>query len=78
MLMYFMVYVCFLVRWIDPNATPVVHSPRRIPVALEEKVKQQLQSMVDDDIITKVTTPTDWVNSMVVVEKPNSNSVRIC
>ena len=28
-------------------------------------------------VIKKVTTPTDWVNSLVVVEKPN-RKLRIC
>ena len=28
-------------------------------------------------VITKVDTPTDWVNSMVVVEKP-SGALRVC
>ena len=29
------------------------------------------------EIIKRVNEPTDWVNSMVVVEKPNGN-LRIC
>ena len=33
--------------------------------------------MVSNDIITKVTEPTDWVNSMVVVQKPNGD-LRVC
>ena len=34
--------------------------------------------MVQHDIITPVTEPTEWVNSMVVVEKPSSGKLRIC
>ena len=44
-----------------------------VPVALRDKVKQELDLMVSNDIITKVTEPTDWVNSMVVVQKPNGD-----
>lgn len=29
-------------------------------------------------IITKVTEPTDWVNALVVVEKPRTGALRIC
>ncbi len=34
--------------------------------------------MEDNSIITKVTEPTDWVNSMVVVEKPETGKLRVC
>ena len=62
---------------LHPDAEPVVHPPRRVPMALRDKVKQELDRMVELDIIAKVTKPTDWVNSMVVVEKRNGD-LRIC
>ena len=34
--------------------------------------------MVQHDIITPVTEPTEWGNSMLVVEKPSSGKLRIC
>ena len=34
--------------------------------------------MEDSDIITKVTEPTDWVNSLVITEKPKTGKLRIC
>ena len=34
--------------------------------------------MEDNKIIQKVTEPTDWVSSLVIVKKPNSNKLRIC
>ena len=33
--------------------------------------------MVDLDIIEPVQKPTNWVNGLVVVEKPNG-SIRVC
>lgn len=33
--------------------------------------------MIDMNIITKVTEPTDWVSSLVVVHKPNG-ALRVC
>ena len=58
------------------NAKPVVHPPRKIPFAIRDKVKAELDRMETLGVIQRVEHPTDWVNSMVVVEKPNK--VRIC
>jgi hypothetical protein len=48
---------------VDPTVTPVINPSRTIPAALRSGVK--------------VEEPTDWVSSMVVVEKPNGK-LRIC
>ena len=61
---------------LEPHAKPVQHVPRRVPVAIREAVKEQLDDMEQRDIIAKVTEPTDWISSMVVVKKPNK--LRIC
>ena len=61
---------------IDNSVTPTVNPPRRIPIALKEKVSNELQRMLKMNIIAHIEEPTDWVNSMVVVEK--SNNLRIC
>lgn len=55
----------------DPNITPVVHAPRKVPVALKIKIETELKRMASLGVITKQTEPTDWVNSMVTVTKPN-------
>ena len=59
------------------DATPVIHPPRRVPVATHYKVKQELERMEKHGIIAKVSEPTDWVNSMVVVHKPNGD-LKVC
>ena len=56
--------------------TPVIHPPRKLPAALCERVKDELQAMESQGIIKKVTQPTLWVNSMVN-EKRNGD-LRIC
>ena len=56
--------------------TPVVHPPRKLPVSLREQVKAELDNMVENQIIAPVTEPTQWVSSMVVVQK--KNKIRIC
>ena len=60
---------------LDANAKPVVQPPRRIPVAMQGQLKEELDNMVKMGIIKKTTEPTDWVSSLVVVQKPNGKYV---
>ena len=62
---------------IDENVPPVVHSSRKIPIALKEEVKEELDRMMRLDVIEPVTEPTDWVNQIVVARKPNGK-LRMC
>ena len=62
---------------IDSEVRPVVHAPRRVPLSMMSRVKQELECMEKAGIIAKVDKPTDWVSSMVCVEKKDG-SVRIC
>ena len=59
------------------DANPVIDAPRRVPLALRDRLKKELERMEKQEVIEKVTEPTDWVNSLVVVEKPNGK-LRIC
>ena len=59
------------------NMTPVTHAPRRVPVALRPKLKEELERMKRLDIIEPVNVPSDWVSSLVIVQKPNG-SLRVC
>ncbi|KAJ8044099.1 hypothetical protein HOLleu_11471 [Holothuria leucospilota] len=61
---------------VDPDVPPVVHPPRKVPVALRAKVKEELKRMEELDVIEKVTSPTQWVSSMVSIFK--NDKVRIC
>ena len=61
---------------LDPSVPPVVHPPRKVPVSLKEKIKDELYRMEKAGVIVRQTEPTDWVNSMVAVVKPNK--IRIC
>ena len=60
-----------------PDAVPVVHPPRRIPVALKYHCKAELDRMESLGVIQKVQEPSQWVNSMTIVEK-KSEKLRIC
>ena len=62
---------------LDPSVPPVVHPPRRVPEALREPLKAELDLLCEQQIIAKVDEPTDWVNSFVCVTKRNG-SIRLC
>ena len=62
---------------IDTNVTPVIHAPRRVPLSLQPKLKQTLEAMVKTGTIVKRDEPTDWVSSLLLVEKPNGK-IRLC
>jgi len=61
---------------VDPSLPAVVHPPRKVPVSLKDKIKDELDHMEQTGVIIRQTEPTDWVNSMVTVVKPNK--IRIC
>ena len=63
---------------IDPTVTPVVNPLRSTPVALREKLKKSLDEMEKTGVVEKVECPTQWVNSAVIIEKPDSEKLRIC
>jgi len=51
---------------------------RRLPVAMREHVKEELDRLVANGVITPVTEPTSWVSALLVVQKPGGQGVRIC
>ena len=59
---------------LEPEVPPVVHAPRRVPIQLKDKLQAEMESQ---DIIARVTRPTDWVNSLVIREKENGR-LRLC
>ena len=62
---------------LDPTAHPVQHAPRRVPVAIRDKVKAALDDLVKKEVIAEVKQPTKWISSMVTVPKKNGQ-LRIC
>ena len=62
---------------IDTKVQPVQHASRRVPVALRDKLKAELDRLVKEEIIAPVTALTPWVNSLVVVAKKNGR-LRLC
>ena len=58
---------------IDTNHPPDVNLPTQIPYALRGKWKAELDKMIEMKIIQAVNEPTDWVNNLVLVQKPNGH-----
>ena len=60
------------------DAVPfAVTAPRRVPLPMQQQVKEELERLEDLDIIRPMPTPTDWCAPIVVVPKAN-NKVRVC
>ena len=61
------------------NAQPyAVHTARRLPLPMLQKVKEELQRMERNGIIERVTQPTDWCAPMVPVLKKSTGKACIC
>ena len=43
---------------VDPEQMPVIHAPQKIPIAIHDLVKEELQRVEADNIVAKVTEPT--------------------
>ena len=61
----------------NPNVTPVVTPPRKVPYALRDKLKEALDSLIKEGVIESVTEPTEWVNPIVIVQKA-TGKLRLC
>ena len=55
----------------------MVHASRRVPVPVREKVRKKLDELECDGVLMPDTEATDWVSSMVIVQKP-IGQIRIC
>ena len=48
----------------DDTVLPVVHPPCRVPVALQDQIKNKLDEIVKSDVIAPVSELTEWVSSI--------------
>lgn len=62
---------------LDQSKQPRQLPCRKVPFALQDKVKSELQNLIERGILCPVDEPTDWVSQMAVVEKANGG-IRIC
>ena len=61
---------------VDPNVAPVKHTPRRVAIPLEAELKKHIEQLEKMEVLKKVTEPTDWISSEVVVRK--GDKLRLC
>lgn len=61
----------------DAAVPYALSAPRRVPLPMKEKVKEELDRMEAMGVIRKIEEPTEWCAGMVVVPKPNKKP-RIC
>lgn len=62
---------------INPNATPIVQAPRKVPIAIKKDRENELERLVKLGILARLTEPTPWVSSLVVARK-SSGKLRLC
>lgn len=62
---------------VNPHVTPVVQPYRRVPIHLEAKLEEKLDSLERRGIIERVNEPSRWVSALVPVIKANGD-VRPC
>ena len=62
---------------IRPNAKPVSMPPRRVPVAIKDKLRKELERLTEMGAIAPVQEPTEWASSMITTMKP-VGFIRLC
>lgn len=64
---------------IKEDARPIAHAPRRVPLALKNRLKKKLDDLVTQGIIERANGYCEWVNHIVTIEKKDTEkSLRIC
>ena len=60
---------------VDPGVKPVTQPPRRQPFSIRQKMEEELQHLLEQDIIEKVNEPTGWVAPPVVTPKKDQSQI---
>ena len=64
---------------VKPGAVPVVCAPHHVPHAVQPKLKEELDRMLNLGVIRKldINEASDWVHALVIVIKPNGK-LHVC
>ena len=58
-------------------AERVTYVARKVPVALKERLRKELQTLIDQGIIREVEEPTEWFDSLIILEY-KTGALRLC
>ena len=62
---------------LSDDTKPTIHPPRKVPLTILPKLKETLDRLEMAGVVSKLDHPTEWVNSLVIVEK-KGGSLRLC
>ena len=62
---------------VDESVKPVVMPPRRVPVAVKRKLREELDRLESLNVLKKEEEPTAWVSALVATMK-STGKVRVC
>ena len=58
-------------KQLHSDTHPLIHAPRKCPIALCPKINEHLANMEALGVITHIDQPTDWVSSITYAQKAN-------
>ena len=67
----------YVIKLVNDAVPYALYTPRKVPLPLRKKVKQELERMESIGVISRVDQPSPWCAGMVVVPKKNG-TVRVC
>ena len=56
---------------INSKMSPIQHAMWHVLVAVYARLKEEVDKMTEQEIISPLIPPTPWISSMVVIPKPN-------
>lgn len=61
------------------NVKPIAYAPRRVALALKDRLKKKLDELVTRKVIEPCNEYTEWAHHLVIVEKRGSQKdLRLC
>ena len=54
---------------LKPNAKPTRHAPRKVPIHLQDMFHEEIRNLEALGILEETKDVTEWVNSLVIMEK---------